>query len=100
MSQRRLQSKHSQPFVRLGTIRDMTSVARKLAMVRAAVQEIGRIEGELLKVRDERQTKKGLLAMAETALKAQKWSEEAVVTLQEIKRNVEGFLREARHGAD
>lgn len=100
MSRVRLQSRDSQPFVRLGTIRDMTSVARKMAMMRAAVQEINRIEGELLKNPTRQEFRQLLEDMVQAAQNARQWTEEVIEILKKITRNVEGYMRDLKNAVD
>ena len=101
MSRIRLQSRHSQPFVRLGTIRGMTAVARKLAMVRAAVKEIKDIEERLLsKGATTQQFKQAMEDTASAAKSASKWSSEAAGILNSMRVDVDAFLRDLKNATD
>lgn len=93
MSRGMLLSGSDQPFVRLGTIPDMTGVARKLAMIREAAIEIKRLEKELPDQADWDQFKRKQEEMAMAADQAEKWTNDVIHILQGTKRNVEGFLR-------
>lgn len=98
MSQRWLQSRHSQPFVRLSTIRDMTTVARKMAMIRAAVQEVVKIESQLLSSNPSRQVAiQGAEAIAKAAGSVGQWAGEAADILKAMRRDIEGYMRDLRN---
>jgi hypothetical protein len=94
MTLRWLQGKLEQPFVRQGTVQDMTSVARKFAMVRSATQEIARAEKVMMSQDDgSREWKMAGRDMLEAAKKGQEWCRDMISILNGIKRNSESYLR-------
>lgn len=96
MSRRQLQSKLAPPLVRLGTLRDMGLVAKKLAVARKAIEEIRRIEDDLIKKgkEDMRVFKQEMAWTATMAKNAGHAAEDSIVLLKGIKVKVEQYLRE------
>ena len=90
-----------QSFVKLNTLRNMSLVARKMAMVRQAVQEINRVEGLLL--RTGANNKEFIVAMgdmAEAAIQGSGWTKEAIAVLNGVKRDVEQYLRDVKNASN
>ena len=81
-------------FVRVGTIRDMSAVADKLAMVRAAIQQISESEGVMTdKDTSDRDWKEAVSLTVRAAEKGKDWCEATIEILNKIKRNSEDYLR-------
>jgi len=76
----------------------MASVARKLAMIRAGVQEINKIEIELQKGGID--PREAIQNVTDVVLKVKGWSGETTDVLKEIKRNVEGYLRDLKNATN
>ncbi len=93
MLRKKFQGRQEQSFVSLGTIRDMTDLARKLAMMREAVKQIRKQEIELERGAILWRKKQALRAMIDAADKAQTWSQEARGVLRGIKQNAEGYRK-------
>lgn len=83
-----------QPYVRLGTLRDMAAVARKLAFIRAAVQEIAKTEDVVIDPKSPKWVS-AVRGMVDAAEKGKTWCEETVAILNEVKRKSETFLQTA-----
>ena len=89
------------PFVEVGTLRDMSEVAAKIAVIRRYVLEIKRIDFKLM--REGTNDKTLELAMEETikfgrvcASKA----DEAIDLLHGIKQGIAGYLRRIQNVPD
>jgi len=93
MLRKKFQGRQEQPFVSLGTIRDMTALARKLAMMREAVSQIRKQERELERPAIVWKKKQVLRNIVDAADKAQDWSKEARNILRGIKQNAEGYRK-------
>jgi hypothetical protein len=101
MTLRRLQGRLEQPFVKQGTIQDMTVIANKLAKIRAAAQQIKKSEEVMLSKRTGQREWQGEVAvMVDAAEKGQAWCEEAIGILNGIQRNAEGYMRELDNASD
>ena len=93
MLRKKFQGRQEQSFVSLGTIRDMTALARKLAMMREAVKQIRKQEIELERGAILWRKKQALRNIVDAADKAQDWSKEARDVLRGIKQNAEGYRK-------
>lgn len=102
MLRRRLQSKHRQPLVSLGTIPGMTAVAKKLAISNKAIEVIKEIEDELLAKgkEDMRVFKQKMEWTAKVARSAGSAAEEAITMLKQMRTDVEKYLRDEKNAAD
>jgi len=102
MPQREFQSKHSQPFVRLGTLESMTTVARKLAIARKAVVEIRDIEiGLLAKGREDSKVfAEKMEWTAHCAKEAGEAMKSAMIILKGMRVDVENYLRDVKNASD
>jgi uncharacterized protein YigA (DUF484 family) len=102
MPQRRLQSKHRQPLVSLGTIPNMSAVARKLSIARKAIEEINKIEDDLLKKgkEDMRVFKQKMDWTAKVSRSAGKVVGEAIDLLRTMRTDVEKYLRDEKNATD
>ena len=100
MPQDWLQRKEVPPFVRVGTIRDMSSVARKLGMIRVGLQEIKKIEDNIETESDNDRVQGMRKSVGLIAFKIQEWSEESIDVLQKMKRNVETYLRDLKNASN
>lgn len=102
MSRRQLQSKLAPPLVRLGTLRDMGLVAKKLALAKKAIEEICRIEDDLVKKgqEDMRVFKQKMAWTATMAIKTGHAAADSIVLLKGIKAKVEQYLRELNNATN
>jgi hypothetical protein len=101
MTSRRLQGRVGNPFVRQGTIRDMATVAKKLAMIRSAVEEVEKAEDVISSSnKGSREWSKAVEKMNLAGKKGQEWCGEAVAILNGVKRKSEGYLRGLQNAAD
>jgi len=71
----------------------MTEIARKIAMVRSAAQEIGRAEKVLADPKSPK-WKRAVEATVDAANKGRGWCEEMVAILSDVRHKVEGYQRE------
>lgn len=93
-----LQNRRVPPLVRLGTIQDMSSVAKKLAIARKAVEGIRKIEDELMKGSDDvgyvQHHSEWIAVMAKnTSTEAR----ESVVVLNRMRSDLEKYLKELKN---
>ena len=79
----------------------MTAVAKKLAMIRSAVEEIRKAEDVMLSVPNGSMTwRKAVATMEQAAKKGQEWCGEAVADLNGVKRKSESYLRGLQNAVD
>jgi len=82
------------PFVRVGTIRDMSAVAVKLGMIQVAIRQIKESEEAMMdKDTSARDWKEAVYLTAKAAEKGKDWCEDTIEILNKIKRNSEAYLR-------
>lgn len=89
------------PFIDVGTLRDMSDVASKIAVIRRYVLEVRRIEYKLL--REDVGDKGFVLAMEEMAKFAKTCAEkssEAIRVLEGIKSGIQSYLRRIQDATD
>ena len=101
MTRRQLQSRQSQAFVKLGTIRDMNTVARNLALMRAAVQAMQKLEVQLQdQIGDKQKWRQTIENIVIVATDAGAASREAAAILRNMKAEVEQYLRDLKNGTN
>lgn len=89
------------PFVDIGTLRDMSDVAAKIALIRRYVGEVKKIEYKLL--REGADGKRFDLAMSETAKFAKicaDKADEAIGVLEGIRQGIHVYLRRIQNVPD
>jgi hypothetical protein len=89
-------SKHEQAYVKLGTMRDMSTVARKMAAARQAIREIEKIEGMLGDWGDDRRFRGRMQDIADLAVVVRHETKDSITILRSIKTDVEAYLRDLR----
>lgn len=99
MPQEMLPEMQSLPFLRYGTLPKMSAMASKLALARKAIREVVRVDStvEAEEYIGTLSDEDKILAMKEKVkfiLVAFHAVEDAVATLQEVKKNAESYRRE------
>ena len=101
MTRRSLQGRQSLAFGKLGTMRDMQAVARKMAQMRSAVQAMQKLEVQLQEQAGDKQRWRPTIEnIVEVTTDAGQWSHEAADILRNIKAEVEQYLRDLKNATD
>ena len=98
MSPEKQSEKQLPPFVRIGTLRDMTAIAKRLATAKKAVQFVVDIEKEFEARKDTMSIAELKLAMDETKRFANivaNSAKSAIEILRTVKPKVRAYQREA-----
>lgn len=101
MTRRSLQGRQEQAFGKLGTMRDMHTVAKKIGLIRAAVEAMQKLEVQLREqTGDKKAWRDTMVNIGEVATMAGRASREAAIILRSMKVQVEQYLRDLKNASD